>query len=98
MTTAYARYRKIGKAVEFEIKATGTTGGTTSTAVTFTAPVAPANADTVFAAWVDDGAGVSASGLWDSVNTYIEVHKYDNSNWGLGASRVILVSGSYEIA
>lgn len=100
ITTHYARYAQVGKIVFFEISATGTTGGTASTDITFTLPVAPKNASSTvflsFSVFIRDTATASGYGYIDDTKAY--VRRYDSSNWGLGSSRSIRASGHYEIA
>lgn len=99
VTTHYAKYFQVGKRVFFQIAATGTTGGVTDPNISFTLPVTAANADALnFSAWVvDTGNPIGATARGPST-TKVYVAKYDYSNWGLGASRRINVSGCYEAA
>lgn len=100
-TASVARYTRIGKIVYFQITASGTTGGTASTAVRFTLPVTPALSATANSigggCWVTDTN--TASGYWGwNTAGYIQVFKYDLSNFGLGASRAFSLCGFYEVA
>lgn len=98
VTTSYAAYIKLGKIVIFQMSATGTTGGTASNGITFTFPVsiatAPANQGSVFAGFTDSIAAFA----FPTAATTIEVRRYDNSNYPLGAGRSIQVGGVVESA
>lgn len=98
ITTQIARYFQVGNTVYFQITATGTTGGTANTSVTFTLPVRPVQTTTS-----DFGGGcltedaVEGAGAWRWTSAdRIRVFKYDGTNWGLGAGRKIIVQGFYE--
>lgn len=96
VSTTYARYRDDGDKIEFEIRASGTTGGAASNYLTFTLPVSPANPSTPFYGFVIDGSSAATFTFWDAGNTFVRVNRYDNSNYGLGAGRILQISGSYE--
>jgi len=100
VTTDEARYCVVGNLLHYKIRANGTTGGTASTVIQFTVPIN--RADTVVhssaaSVWLYDGgdkAGMAA--FYNTANT-IMVAKYDGSNWGLGETKVFIVSGFFEI-
>jgi hypothetical protein len=102
VTTNEARYCVVGKFLHYKIFATGTIGGTAHTDVYFTIPVSRSNT----VAYMIAGHGiVNDSGdkvafvafLGTSPNT-IRVRNLTSSNFGLGASKSILIAGSIEIA
>lgn len=100
VTSNVARYCTIGSTVMFQLVATGTTGGTASTYVSFTLPVAPANtgdANVSGGCRCGDGGGVAGHYRYDNSDAAVFVFKYDSSNWGLGSGRQIMVQGQYEI-
>lgn len=92
-----ARYFVFGKLCFINLYAAGTTGGSTSTIITFTLPVAAVSGQHTLSAGTAD-VSTAAGVAWISEPTVCSVKKGDGSNWGLGASRVIRVSGFYEIA
>lgn len=97
VTTDQAFYKVVGKEVVFAIFATGTTGGTASTTIFASPPLAttaaaqiPANGATRDAT---SGAIVLAKG---SISTSgIAIQKSDGTNYGLGTGRVFDVAGNY---
>lgn len=102
VTTNSARYMQLGKTVFFAINATGTTGGSASDRLTFTAPVARTASTSYIAAGngevIDGGLGLNGRALWnDTSTTVIAVLKYDGSNFGLGATRQFRIVGHYEV-
>ena len=97
-TVSYARYTQVGDKVDFEIKVTGTTGGSADDSLTFTLPVTPANDDKNFSALVDDGVSATDVGFafWDAGGSAVNVRKVSSANWGTGSGRAFIVSGTYE--
>lgn len=99
-TTVHAAWRPTGKDIEVSIFLIGTTGGTASNKIYAAPPVAvaaPFTAAKLGITQVRDGAAgstVVGSGFIDNTNG-ITVYKPDDSNWTLGASRVIFWNGSY---
>lgn len=94
----YARYqRQIDGRVNFEISFSGTTGGVASTSLTFALPIAPVTAGTIFTGSVVDSGYKLGFGLWTAGFT-VNVYKYDSSNYGLGATRGVIMKGSYVAA
>jgi len=96
----YAKYRLHGyKEIEVKIYDTGTTGGTASTKVYATLPMAAASPDStakvVVANVRDATTGSSVIGSCYISSSGFEIYKADASNWALGASRLVLVDGSY---
>jgi hypothetical protein len=102
-SVTWAKYIQIGKNVYFRVKATGTTGGTASNALTFTVPIA-ANTEMItgFAsvgpAYVGDSVSTMGFSFFNNSTTEVAVRRYDGANFGLGASRSITVTGVYEAA
>ena len=99
VTTTFAKFFVIGTRVFFVVDASGTTGGTASTALRATAPIECITTLSFCAGCViNDGA--SAGGNWGIIQAspdYITVNRYDVANYGLGASRRIRVEGFYEM-
>jgi hypothetical protein len=94
-------YQIIGRQCRFSLRTQGTTGGTASHTIRATVPIG-ANIDVEIgqlnACRVFDGTSL-AGAITDigGTNSQLGVVKYDSSNWGLGANRYIMVSGSYFI-
>lgn len=99
VTTHYAKYRRTGDTVFYSVAATGTTGGSADTRITFTLPIVASNTANLMAScWVTDG-GVHIGGFLEPDTTSVmTVRRYDGANWGLGGTRRINVSGFYEVA
>lgn len=99
-TTVHSAFRVFGRNIEVSIFLIGTTGGTTSNKIYVGPPVAvvsPFGAAKLGVTQVRDGAAGSSvvgSGFIDNVNG-ITIYKADDSNWSLGASRVIFWNGIY---
>jgi hypothetical protein len=97
-TGSIARYIAIGKTCLVYFSITGTTSGVAGTVVNLTLPPftsvstnQPGNAVVV-----DGGAVIG--GFVQVNDTGISVSKYDGSNWGLGAGRVVSSFFIYQIA
>lgn len=103
-TIYFARYRRVGNSVEFNLSVTGTTGvSSASDTIYFTLPIAPKNlgsqsTEGSFTARVTDSSAVSGYAFYDESTVAIGVRKYDDSNWALGSGRLLHVSGVYEVA
>ena len=101
------RYSVIGKLCFVGVRAIFTTGGTASTAIYINTPISPhadiSNDYTAFqfaARMVDGGsANIAMGGMLDAGGGVykLAVQKYDLSNWGLGTTRQIRISGFYRI-
>ena len=79
---------------------TGTTGGTASTTIQFTAPIASSSsfASNIPLAGFTGDTGVAAGFCFiGAASSTISVRKYDASNWGLGASRQAAANAYYAI-
>lgn len=86
VTTHLAKYSDLGSLLIWQISATGTTGGTAHTDLTFTLPFNFVNTNIAGPTWVKD-AGTPMMGHWSGTsNNIIVVRKSDDSNWTLGAS------------
>ena len=99
VTVSEAKYLQIGKTVFFRIRAGGTTGGTASNQLQFTLPTNQTSSESISIAsgFVGDGSSSAAFSVYVNAST-IGIRKYDSSNYGLGTSRLIGVSGFYEAA
>lgn len=95
VTTTVGRFNMIGSDVFFRVQASGTTGGTTSTAVRFTLPLTAKDTSNVFSCRVNDGASNNGTATLTST-TVVDVYRNDAANWSLAAGRVIYVNGFYE--
>lgn len=99
VTVNKARYMQIGKKVTVYYDFTGTTGGTTSGQIWFTAPVAPSS-DGLYAvgsAKCTDNSTVI--GGWSNMDaTKIYTAKFDTNAWALMAGENIAGTITYEVA
>lgn len=90
-----ALYRREGTIVFIKLYASGTTGGTSSSALNFTLPISAGDSLGMFPATIYDGtATIAAYGVHFS-NSTVSVSRYDGGNIGLG-QRDIAVSHFYE--
>lgn len=100
VSTAEARYKVIYDMCSLAINATGTTGGTTSSRVTFTIPFERpgGTSDAGFGAAVIDG-GIYVAGFCIPENsTTLGIGRYDGANWGLSSGDSISALPCYRIA
>ena len=99
VTTTKARYMLVGKTFIYELRASGTTGGTASSTITFTLPVTLQSNDSQScgSSIVTDGATISGVSFPGST-TSVSIRRGDASNFGLGTGRNIAVSGTLETA
>lgn len=98
VSTVFARYKRKGKEVTILIRASGTTGGTTSTALQFTLPFTAANNNSVGSGYVTDNSANVAAVAFIVSTTVCQVFRYDFGNYTLGASEVLNVAMTYEAA
>ena len=103
VTIHFARYRQIGKAIEFQMSAKGTIVAPVSNIIKFTLPVAPIGRSggnlIAFSAYIYDNNTVKAgAAFFISTGPNVRVYIYDNSNYTAGTNREINVTGRYEIA
>ena len=99
VTTTKASHQRHGSTDLLYLFASGTTGGTTVNGLTFSLPISAANYTSVtLAASVYDGGATRISGVVEltSASTAM-VRKYDGSNFGIGATRQIMVMGFLEV-
>lgn len=93
VVTNLAKFKINNQVCEYHISAVGTTGGIASNQLQATYPITPASyitsANEIRTGSVvnDGGAQMSGFSSIDTVSTTILSSKYDNSNFGLGASR-----------
>ena len=82
----------------YEMKVVGTTGGSASNAINISAPFGATNGNHLLPrpAYFTDGGSV-LTGHSSIGNSIISTAKYDNSNFGLGASRYISSAGRWRI-
>jgi len=100
VTTNVARYIKIGRIITYVIQATGTVGGTPDVSLIYTLPVAASTSliDWSASAIIADGGTRKVGYAMRQSDTQGLVRLYDASNWSAGASRMILVTGTFESA
>lgn len=98
-TSQIKRFCLHGKHCILDLSSGGTTGGSASTYITATLPIACTSATAnVYGggAFAYDTAFIG--GFWTNVNaTTIGIHKYNNANWGIGVGMYFAVNMSYEI-
>jgi len=80
--------------------ATGTTGGSASTAIKVSVPISALSAtNPAFAVSAAESVTFGGGmGGWESTGSGIYVYKYDKSNWGLGTNRHIRISGTVALS
>jgi|ERR1700722_10484754 len=100
-TVNYAKFYVIGNLLSFEVDATGTTGGSADSRITFSLPItiisAYSSTDNLpaAAASVNDSGHKAAMLIFVSTSI-LGVQKYDASNWGIGSGRAISAAGFYQ--
>lgn len=99
VTTDIAKYVIKGAEVTVFFRFTGTTGGTASTNITFTLPYASSNVAAAVqylnAVYISQGTSASGFVYVNNNSSTANVIKEDTSNWGLGASRLVIGSLTY---
>lgn len=89
VTTTEASYKIDLSNLHLRLVAVGTTGGVANTNILATTPLAVVNANAVgFGGWVADTANI-AGFCFVNAASQLGFAKYDNSNFGLGATRRI---------
>lgn len=97
ITTNVARYIQIGKIVRFVVNATGTLGGTASTDLTFTLPIAATTGHSLGGACqAYNGQPLAGVFTWNDTSTIV-VRKYDASNWNNSGTGGFVVQGFYQV-
>lgn len=98
LVVSQARYLQVGKMVWFKLVASFTTGGVASTIVSFDLPINQgSDGEEVFNASINDGGNRGATAFTDTGGDLrIVVFRSDGANWGLGASRILRVTGWYQ--
>lgn len=97
---SYAKFRIIGKFVDFILRATFTTATSADKEVLFPLPLTAAanNSISFYAQIIDTSATPTSASSYQFSTTNGSVLRYDSANWSLGTLREIRVSGRYEIA
>jgi hypothetical protein len=95
VTTTHANYIVRGLEVWFCLYSTGITGGTASTTCNATVPFTSLN-NCRYGGLAFDGGGLAARVDIAATSACI-FQKYDSSNWGLGAGRIIGCTATYTI-
>jgi hypothetical protein len=99
VTNNYAKWRCINKTVLVNAKATGTVGGTPSTALIVSLPVkaltdqALAGATTI----TDGGASLAGRCFLSTTKDGVISGRADATNWSAGSGRIVVPSISYEM-
>ena len=96
-TINIARYSYVSvNEIAFSISFSGTTGGVASYGLTATLPVTASSTNYVFSGYAGDPGPIAGFGTMPST-TVVEVRRYDNGNYGLGAGRAGILQGRYFI-
>lgn len=95
-----AKYRITGDMCNILVTLSGTTGGTVSNTLSFTGPIVNSY-PSIHSIGTEVVDGTAVSGFMFSTSggasNVFSVRRYDNANFGLGASRQILGSNFYQI-
>lgn len=102
VTTAFSKYKVEKSKMYFELRATGTTGGSTVTQILATLPFQSKASADASAASVAIGYGsvagvVGGTGISAGTPDKISMFRYDLADIGIGAGKVINISGFMEI-
>lgn len=93
VATSVAIFKLTANEANIICRATGTTGGTASNTISISIPVlAVDTGSNVTGASVGDPTSISGYCFVSGSNDYLSFRRYDSSNFGLGAGRVISVS------
>jgi hypothetical protein len=101
LTYTSIEYQVVGRQCKISLRTDGTTGGTASNGFFYTMPFAGHNSQEIgqlSSPRVNDGGG-SVSGFVGDTGTpnQLVIRRYDSGNFGLGANRTIMLTGSYFI-
>lgn len=100
VTTHWANYFRVDDWVFYEVGAQGTTGGTASTAITFTLPATPSNSGVppyVGSGWCDGTATVEPC-TTRYTSGVAQVYLADGDNWQLDTGVDVNISGRFKVA
>ena len=102
VTSTLAKYKIRNDMIKVLLRCTGTTGGTTSTSISFTLPIDDINASysAGYGNVIDPGVGtneaaqaITISGTPDTVR----VRRTSTTNWGLGAGCILAIGADFQI-
>jgi hypothetical protein len=98
VTEEIAKYRVVQKSLSITLRSVGTTGGSASENIGATLPFtvgSPTSGQFVCPRLFDGGS--KGGSINDYLANALGFIKYDNSNWGLGANRYIMATGTVEL-
>lgn len=91
-----ARFQQIGNVVSVYVALTFTTSGTPAHDVLISTPITPSSDGGLLLASITDGGQVNGQATINGA--YIQVGWFDGADWGIGAGKGIVVSGTYRSA
>lgn len=101
VTFSIAKYKIVGDLCKIMFRSSGTTGGTAAANIRITPPIIfvdfSASSDLGIGGYAGDTTGEGAN-IYFATNQRIDCRKYDATNWGLGASRVVSGNCSYTVS
>jgi hypothetical protein len=95
-SVTYAKYELRGRRCFIDVRFSGTTGGTADTQIEFTVPFTPSQTTVSMAGGTFDGGGGGAITRVES-GRIIGAQKGTVTNWGLGASKFVNITGEFLI-
>lgn len=98
VTTTVAKYMLSGRSMSIAFDASGTTGGTTSTTLQFTFPMAALSIAVGYIGTVARDTALNSGFMYLASTSIGAIRKYDASNWGFGANREIAIATTLAIA
>ena len=102
VTVAFARYKVEPNKISFLLRASGTTGGTTVATILATLPFqsktsADASGASVAVGYGSVGGVIGGTGITAGTPDKMSMFRYDLADMGIGAGRVVNISGFMEI-
>jgi hypothetical protein len=96
IVVSWSKFCIMGRKVDISLRFTCTTGGTASSTINTVLPVTATTNQLALSSYVADPASVgSLTFMGTAART--DTRRYDSGNFGLGASRIIAISGGYGI-
>jgi hypothetical protein len=90
----FAKFCIVGREVRISLRFTCTTGGTASNTINTVVPVTGTTTQAALSSYIADPGSIGSL-CFMGTTARTDTRRYDSGNFGLGASRVIAVSGGY---
>ena len=99
--TIFCQYATIGKLCFISTNIVGTTGGTASSSIRLSLPIAPVDYGSTYvsiSSGINDGGYVASESYINTQESRIEFFKATFGNFGIGTGKMVIANGFYRIA